>query len=313
MCICSRCQQCGTEASDTITSGCSKCTRIFCDDCVRDHGNTFPDHGLVFRNYIERGIEYYGSIEINSTINPEDLSVLDMKSVKEMAVIILVGKSESLLRVYGVSNGKQHELREFQIELDTQKSQIAIIDDNTVAITVPCSGNIHIVNLNTGLIRRINSTTDMTGAIAFIDNTLYIACIGHIQTMKINGENLVSIIFRDIQSLHPLGMDRLYCVSKNPVKNLSYFDITNNEEHQLSEFPFHPNNLTFDACGNMYFISNKVVWKATYDGKDYKVVLSERKLFFNPKSLCFDISNNLLFVYTTEGEITVYRQLVHFP
>ncbi|CAC5399895.1 unnamed protein product [Mytilus coruscus] len=207
----------------------------------------FPDHVYMFRDNITRGLEFHGKILfaheefISILFGPP--RVIDMKSVKGLVVIIMTIKRNCCLRVYSAVKGTQVEWQNhLTMELDEHKSQIAIIDENTVAITVPCRDYIHIVNLKVNKITRINCTTYMTGAIAFINKIIYVAFIGHIQTMNLEGENRVSISLPDIQFLHPVGQNKMYCVRSN---NISYLDMTNMEEHQLSEFLFHPECLNF--------------------------------------------------------------------
>ncbi|CAC5356902.1 unnamed protein product [Mytilus coruscus] len=305
-----KCQLCGFQGLD-MTGVCTKCKRILCDDCIREHTKKFPDHEYVFRDAITRGLEYHGEIFIESRtvdlFELVDTRVIDMKSVKGMVVMIIKIVLNFILRVYSAEEGQQYVMHyQLTMELDEHKSQIDIIDDNTVAITAPCKSHIYVVNFKTGMITTIKCTTDMTGAIAFIESNLYVACIGHILTMNLQGENRVSVSVPDIQFLHPGGQNKMYCVNSN---NILYLDITNMEEHQLSEFPFPPECLTSDGCGNIYFISKKAVWKAAHDGTDYKVVLTQERVFYNPKRIFFDISNNLLLVQINDRKINIYRKV----
>ncbi|CAG2219509.1 unnamed protein product [Mytilus edulis] len=203
-------------------------------------------------------------------------------------------------------NAQYEWLNELKMELDEYKSQIAVIDDNIVAITVPCKSRIDIVNFMTNVITTIKCTANMTGAIAFIHSNLYIACVGHILTMNLQGECLGSVSLPDIRFLHPVGQNKMYCVS---FYKISYLDIPQMGQHQLSEFPFHPVCLTSDDCGNIYFILNGAVWKAAHDGTDYKVVLTQDQILKSKKRIFFDISNNLLLVQTSNTLIKIYRKV----
>ncbi|CAC5399899.1 TRIM66 [Mytilus coruscus] len=300
-----------------MTCICTYCKRFFCDDCIREHRKEFPDHVFVLRENITRGLEYQGEILIDFS-EEFDLSkfdvchVMDMKSVKGMVVIIMYMNRNCFLRVYSALKGTQKELQnQMRIELDQKKSQMTIIDENTVAITVPCKSHIQIVNFKTDMITTINDMTMMTGAIAFIDKNLYVASIRHIRTMNLQGEILANIGLPDIQMLHPLGHTKLYCVSSNPQKHISYIDMTNKEEHHLLEFPFHLKCLTSDELSDIYFISNRTLWKAKHDGEDSIVVLSNlgsNSISFRPETICFDISKKLLLVQTSCTEIKIYRK-----
>lgn len=300
-----------------MTCICTYCKLFLCDDCIREHRKEFPDHVFVFRENITRGFEYQGEILIDCS-EELDLSkfdvfhVMDMKSIKGMVVIIMYMNRNCFLRVYSAVMGTQNEFQnQTRIELDQKKSQMTIIDENTVAITVPCKSHILIVNLKTDLITTINVMTMMTGAIAFIDKNLYVASIRHIRTMNLQGEILANIGLPDIQMLHPLGYTKLYCVSSNPQKHISYIDMTDKEEHTLLEFPFHPECLTSDELGDIYFISNRVLWKAKHDGEESIVVLSNlggNTNAFLPETICFDISKQLLLVQTSCTEIKIYRK-----
>lgn len=308
----SRCQQCDSHCSDLMRYVCTKCKRIFCQECMRGHTKQFPDHEYVFRDNISRGLEYRGEISIDYgkfvLFELGGARVIDMKCVKGMVVIIMFLYNFCFLQVYSAVTGKQcGQQNQLKLDLDKEKSQIAIIDENTVAVTAPCRSRIHIVNVMTNIITTIDCMTDMTGAIAFIDSRLYVACNETIWTMTLQGENRVSIGLPDIQFLHPVGQNKMYCISRNPQKNISYLDMTNMKEHQLPQFPFHPVSLTTDDFGNIYFISHNVVLKAAHNGTDYKVILSQDCFSWTPKQLCFDISNNLLLVQIYYNLVSIYR------
>lgn len=311
----SRCQLCDTQDCD-ITSVCTKCYLAVCDECIKKHIKKFSDHECVFREDIARGLAYHGGIlvdkeKFDNFLDLINCVMIDMKSVKGMVVIIMEQTLKCVLLVYTAPkptsmNPHYEMLNQLKMELDEHKSQIAVIDDNTVAITVPCASRIDIVNFMTNVITTIKCTTNMTGAIAFIDSYLYIACVGHILTMNLQGEYRGSVSLPDVQFLHPVGQAKMYCVSLN---NISYLDIPQMGQHQLSEFPFHPDCLTSDDCGNIYFISKGAVWKAAHDGTDYKVVLTQDQFLDNTSRISFDISSNLLFVQITNTSITIYRKV----
>ncbi|VDI15692.1 Hypothetical predicted protein [Mytilus galloprovincialis] len=309
-----RCQQCDTQGCDIIGI-CTECKPTFCDDCIRKHKKKFTDHKFVFRLDIARGLVYHGSIFIQdegSSISYFlDSVIIDIKSVKGMVVIIMKLKLRFCLRVYTAPrttpmNPRYEMFNQLTMVLDAHKSQIAVIDDNTVAITVPCTSRIDIVNFMTNMITTIKCTTNMTGAIAFIHGNLYIACDGHILTMNLQGESLGSVSLPNIQFLHPVGQNKMYCLSRY---NISYLDMNSMQEHKLSELPFHSVSLTSDDCGNIYFILNGVVWKAAHDGTDYKVVLTKKQDLHNTERIFFDISNNLLIVHSSNNLIKIYRKI----
>ena len=122
---------------------------------------------------------------------------------------------------------------------------------------------------------------NITGAIAFIESNLYIACVGHILTMNLQGESRGSVSLPDVQFLHPVGQTKMYCISLN---NISYLDIPQMEQHQLSEFPFHPDCLTSDDCGNIYFIIKGAVCNRCFRTKKRSVLFC---LKVNRISVCF--------------------------
>lgn len=304
-----RCQQCGSQCFDIMLCVCIACKRIFCEACMVEHTKGFPNHIYEFSDIIPRKLIYQTTIPIvneeTSSMPVGIMEVIDMKCVKGNVVIITSLWYNDWLRVYSTMKGNQKDSNiQLKIELDKHNSQIAIIDENSVAITVPCKDYIHIVNFKANRIRKINVITNMTGAIAFRDSNLYVGRIENILTMNLQGENRVSVSLPNIQFLHPVGQNKLYCVCR---KTISYLNMTNMEEHKLSEFPFHPVCLTSDDCGNIYFISNGVVWKAAHDGTDYKIVLT--KSYISPTSICSDISNNLVLVLYSDGNLRIYRKV----
>lgn len=266
----------------------------------------------MFRDNITRGLEYHGEILVDYSklvlFKYDHIQVIDMKSIKEMVIVIMSGFNNDDLRVYSVVKGKQIRLQnQFKIGIDKENSQIGIIDENTVAVTAPFISCIHIVDLTSEIITRIACTTRITGAIAVIDKYLFVACSETIVKMNLQGAVIFSLSpHPNIQFLHPVGQ-ALYCV--NGLQNfVTHIDMANKNEDRLLDFPFHPVSLTSDDCGNIYFICNNVVWKAAHDGTDPKVVLTKKHNSFNPRRICFDISNNLLLVLANDRKIIIYRK-----
>lgn len=321
MCL-SRCQQCWSQGDD-ITGTCTECKRIFCENCYREHKNKFPKHKYVYRDDIKhrddikRGIHGF---EYHTTIVPTigemgqysiyNTRFIDMKSVEGMVVILMVKNLQNHILVYNPVTGDNIKLPyHLPMTLDRHKSQITIIDENTVAITAPCTRHIHIVNFRSDILRKINCSTEMTGAIAFIDKTLYVACTGQIRKINLQGKEILSIDVPGIQFLHPVGQTKLYCVRSYPDKHISYLDITNDEEYQLSEFPYHLGRFTSDDCGTIYFISSNSVRKAQHDGTDCSVILTDKMEPTNAKRICFDISNNLLLVQGEDRYVSILKKV----
>lgn len=189
------------------------------------------------------------------------------------------------------------------IQLDRMNSQIAVFDNDTFAITVPCKSDIHIVNISTNMITTIPVMTNMTGAIACINSKLYVACAGNIWKMN----ELVHINLPNVKLFHSDGEKKIYCVSSNPKKIFSYLDVTNNKDYELPEFPCHPNALTLDGLENIFYICNQVIWQAKEDRTKYKAVISSFPM--NLARLTYDIANSLLYVMYKNTSIKVFKMI----
>ncbi|CAG2235703.1 TRIM71 [Mytilus edulis] len=116
--------------------------------------------------------------------------------------------------------------------MDKEKSRIACINDCKIAVTVPSNNLIQILAIlaSTTLTDfRTPEETKMTGGIACIMDTLYVAFFGAIRLMDLSGQIQRVVNIPSVNILHYVNDDQMLCVhSKDQSdKTVSCLDFTN--------------------------------------------------------------------------------------
>ncbi|CAC5380753.1 unnamed protein product [Mytilus coruscus] len=231
--------------------------------------------------------------------------------MKFMAPEIVAILQADKLRTYNLSGGMINSLP-ISRSVDSN-SQIACLNDSTIAVTIPSDNLIEIVTvmaLTTKTDLGTPAGTIMTGGITCRMDILCVAFTDAIRLMDLSGQIQRVINIPSVKILHSVNNDKLLCVySKcDSDKTMSCLDITNDSLHDFERFPFHPKDVTIDDVGNIIFIEDGVIWQSDSDGKNFKIIMTPNYCHWY-KHLTYNKRSKTLLTVNWIDNVEVYKKL----
>ncbi|XP_063448527.1 uncharacterized protein LOC134728058 [Mytilus trossulus] len=242
--------------------------------------------------------------ELHKTIDIDEARLYDMVINNDGLLICTDGECDQLV-TYTMTGERQ-----LAMKLSGNPYSLAVIDNNTVAVTIPKDEKVVIINLNKKqTIREINIGTWCTG-ITFIRNRLYIFTKQSLKVVKMNGTVLESIVLPGFTSddccsspegnIYCTDYNKLYCIDTKANVLFSFY----------KKNTIHPRGVTVDdedyvllACSH-----SKNVHRITSDGSQSKEIIAELPKSAWSPFICFDVKTKSI-VIGMENKIFIYERM----
>ncbi|XP_052073785.1 uncharacterized protein LOC127711717 isoform X1 [Mytilus californianus] len=241
--------------------------------------------------------------KLQKTIDTGEARLYDMVINNDGLLICSDGECDQLV-TYTMTGERQ-----LTMKLSGNPYSLAVIDNSTVAVTIPKDEKVVIIDLNKKRTKReINISAWCTG-IAFIHNQLYVFAKQTLKVVNMDGPVLESIDLPEFTSddccssregnIYCTDYNKLYCIDTKA--NVLFSFSTKNA--------IHPRGVTVDdkdyvllACSH-----SKNVHRITSDGSQSQEIIADLPKSAWSPFICFDINSKSI-VIGMENKILIYER-----
>ncbi|CAG2205152.1 unnamed protein product [Mytilus edulis] len=188
---------------------------------------------------------------------------------------------------------------------------VTCVDNDTVAVISATERNIQLVSLKSGKIFRSINTNFCSVGITYKEGK-FIVCPDddHVMQAVWLEDNKSSTFGISVFATHVTHLgnklytidrdtNRIFCLNRNGDIQWTFADLT-----VLSD----PTCITVDEHGNVFVANTENVFVISYDGKHYKILLSDKELCSSPWAICYNSElKSLLVANESDGQAFLYN------
>ncbi|XP_063397170.1 uncharacterized protein LOC134681464 [Mytilus trossulus] len=188
---------------------------------------------------------------------------------------------------------------------------LALINNNTVAVSCSNNKSINIVNIDTGIVKQKINVDDQCFGLSYYNKKLYILVIDEgIYELDLDGHLLRTIRIKDYRwggylSIH----NDKFIYTNGGFPNQHFIACCDLSGKEIWRSHVSYSGVTVDQFGNCFVANDSLntITIISTDGKRTNLVLSRNDSVENPRGVSFDKSDNTLLVVCEKGMAALYR------